>query len=105
MTFDRYRRVFANRSFRTVWSGFSCSVLGDRMTRVALIWFVYSTTGSARAVGGLLLCYTGPILVGCYSQRASHRVRARTRLPNGAAIVASRRAARAMAKRVPSPHG
>jgi MFS family permease len=64
MTFDRYRQVFANRSFRTFWSGFSFSVLGDGMTRVALIWFVYSTTGSARAVGGLLLCYTGPIIVG-----------------------------------------
>lgn len=64
MTFDRYRQVFANRSFRTFWSGFSFSVLGDGMTRVALIWFVYSTTGSARAIGGLLLCYTGPIIVG-----------------------------------------
>jgi MFS family permease len=64
MTFDRYRQVFANHSFRIFWSGFSFSVLGDGMTRVALIWFVYSTTGSARAVGGLLLCYTGPIIVG-----------------------------------------
>lgn len=64
MTFDRYREVFQNRSFRIFWSGFSFSVLGDGMTRVALIWFVYSTTGSARAVGTLLLCYTGPIIVG-----------------------------------------
>lgn len=64
MTFDRYRHVFQNRSFRTFWLGFSFSVLGDGMTRVALIWFVYTTTGSARAVGGLLLCYTGPIVIG-----------------------------------------
>ncbi|MHB8648048.1 MAG: MFS transporter [Thermomicrobiales bacterium] len=64
MTFDCYRQVFANRSFRTFWSGFSFSVLGDGMTRVALIWFIYATTGSARAVGGLLLCYTGPIIIG-----------------------------------------
>ncbi|MGI8857313.1 MAG: MFS transporter [Thermomicrobiales bacterium] len=64
MTIDRYRAVFANRSFRIFWSGFSFSVLGDGMTRVALIWFVYSATGSARAVGMLLLCYTGPIIVG-----------------------------------------
>jgi MFS family permease len=64
MTIDRYRAVFANRSFRIFWSGFSFSVLGDGMTRVALIWFVYSATGSARAVGTLLLCYTGPIIVG-----------------------------------------
>src|SRR5947209_2311503 len=64
MTFDRYREVFRNRSFRTFWAGFSFSVLGDGMTRVALIWLVYRATGSARAVGALLLCYTGPIVVG-----------------------------------------
>jgi MFS family permease len=64
MTIDRYRALFADRSFRIFWSGFSFSVLGDGMTRVALIWFVYSATGSARAVGTLLLCYTGPIIVG-----------------------------------------
>ncbi len=64
MTLDRYRQLFGNRAFRTFWFGFAFSVLGDGMTRVALIWFVYRATGSARAVGGLLLCYTGPIIVG-----------------------------------------
>jgi MFS family permease len=64
MTIDRYRAVFANRSFRIFWSGFSFSVFGDGMTRVALIWFVYRATGSARSVGTLLLCYSGPIIVG-----------------------------------------
>lgn len=64
MTIDRCRTIFANRSFRIFWSGFSFSVLGDGMTRVALIWFVYSATGSARAVGTLLLCYTGLIIFG-----------------------------------------
>src|SRR5260370_24980959 len=34
------------------------------MSRVALTWFVYQSTGSATAVGLLLLCYTGPVLVG-----------------------------------------
>src|SRR5512138_1497812 len=64
MTFERYRQIFQNRSFALFWSGFSFSVLGDAMTRVALTWFVYQTTGSAEALGWLMLCYTGPIVVG-----------------------------------------
>jgi MFS family permease len=64
MTFARYRDIFALRAFRRFWLAFTFSVLGDAMTRVALIWFVYDTTGSARDVGWLLLCYTGPIIVG-----------------------------------------
>jgi MFS family permease len=62
--FERYRQIFQNRSFRLFWSGFSFSVLGDAMTRVALIWFVYETTESAEALGWLMLWYTGPIVVG-----------------------------------------
>ena len=64
MTFDRYRQIFQNRSFRRFWIGFTFSVLGDAMTRVALTWFVYEATGSAEALGWLMLCYTGPIIVG-----------------------------------------
>jgi MFS family permease len=64
MTFERYRQIFQNVSFRRFWFGFSFSVLGDAMTRVALIWFVYEKTGSAEALGWLMLCYTGPIIVG-----------------------------------------
>jgi MFS family permease len=64
MTFERYRLIFQNRSFALFWSGFSFSVLGDAMTRVALTWFVYETTRSAEALGWLMLCYTGPIVVG-----------------------------------------
>jgi MFS family permease len=64
MTFESYRQIFQNRSFRLFWSGFSFSVLGDTMTRVALTWFVYEATGSAEALGWLMICYTGPIIVG-----------------------------------------
>ncbi|HJZ50541.1 MAG TPA: MFS transporter [Roseiflexaceae bacterium] len=64
MTFERYRQIFRNRSFTLFWSGFSFSVLGDAITRVALTWFVYETTRSAEALGWLMLCYTGPIVVG-----------------------------------------
>jgi MFS family permease len=64
MTFARYREIFAIVAFRRFWLAFTCSALGDAMTRVALTWFVYDTTGSARDVGWLLLCYTGPVVVG-----------------------------------------
>jgi len=61
---ERYGAVFRNASFRIFWSGFAFSSVGDSMTRVALIWFVYQSTGSAKALGLLSVCYTGPILVG-----------------------------------------
>ena len=34
------------------------------MTKVALVWFVLQATHSPQAVGILLLCYTGPVVVG-----------------------------------------
>lgn len=61
---NSYRRIFRNLPFRRFWLGSTFSVLGDAMTRVALTWFVYETTHSAEALGLLLLCYTGPIVVG-----------------------------------------
>jgi MFS family permease len=64
MTFDPYRQIFQNRSFRLFWIGFTFSVLGDAITHVALTWFVYETTRSAEALGWLMLCYTGPVVVG-----------------------------------------
>jgi MFS family permease len=60
----RYGDVFGNRSFRLFWSGFAFSSVGDAMTRVALIWFVFQLTGSSKALGLLSVCYTGPILIG-----------------------------------------
>src|SRR5262245_28887105 len=59
-----YRAVFGHAPYRRFWVGFSLSVVGDAMTRVALIWFVYETTRSAEALGWLMLCYTGPVVVG-----------------------------------------
>src|SRR5262249_58160192 len=64
MTFERYGQIFRHRSFRLFWGGFTFSVLGDTMSRVALTWFVYETTRSAEALGWLMLCYTGPVVVG-----------------------------------------
>jgi MFS family permease len=64
MTFERYRQIFQNRAFSLFWIGFTFSVLGDSITHVALIWFVYETTRSAEALGWLMLCNTGPVIVG-----------------------------------------
>lgn len=59
-----YERIFKIPAFRLFWLGFAFSAFGDSMTRVALTWLVYEETGSGRALGLLMLCYTGPILVG-----------------------------------------
>lgn len=60
----KYRDIFHFASFREFWLGFTFSAVGDAMTRVALIWFVYQSTHSSQAVGWLLLCYTGPVVLG-----------------------------------------
>jgi MFS family permease len=62
--FNNYHRLFQFKSFRLFWIGFSFSVLGDTMTRVALTWFVYETTNSAWALGWLAFFYTAPVIVG-----------------------------------------
>src|ERR1700690_1424482 len=59
-----YRDVFALKNFRRFWIGASLSMFGDGMTRMAFIWFVYDQTKSAAALGILMICYTGPVLVG-----------------------------------------
>jgi MFS family permease len=64
MTFDQYREIFRVASFRRFWIGFTCSVLGDSLTRVAFTWYVYELSGSAEALGWLMLCFTGPVLLG-----------------------------------------
>jgi hypothetical protein len=39
-----YRLIFQRRSFRFFWLGFTFSVLGDALTRIALTWYVYEQT-------------------------------------------------------------
>jgi MFS family permease len=58
-----YRAVLGELAFRRFWLGFTFSVLGDSMTRVALTWHVYETARSAAALGWLTLCYTAPVAV------------------------------------------
>jgi MFS family permease len=59
-----YRQLLRNRPYRAFWLGFTASAIGDAMTRVALTWFVYQETDSARAIGLLMVCFTGPVIVG-----------------------------------------
>ena len=60
---EPYRLVLRERAFQRFWLGFTFSVLGDSMTRVALTWHVYETTRSPVALGWLALCYTGPVVM------------------------------------------
>jgi len=59
-----YGVLLRNPPFRRFGLGFLVSVIGDELTRVAFVWFVYEKTGSAEALGLLMLCFTGPIVVG-----------------------------------------
>jgi MFS family permease len=59
-----FGRLLRAANFRTFWLGFTVSVLGDAMTRVALTWMVFERTGSAAAVGWLTVAFTAPVLVG-----------------------------------------
>jgi len=56
--------VLRQGSFRNFWIGFTLSGIGDAMTKTALVWYVFQTTGSPVAVGLLLLAYAGPVTVG-----------------------------------------
>lgn len=62
--FTAYQHLLQQRSFRWFWLGFTFSIIGDAMTRVALTWFVYERTQSAEALGWLAVCYTGPVVLG-----------------------------------------
>jgi MFS family permease len=59
-----YRDIFRYTSFRRFWLGFTCSAVGDAMMQVVLVWFIYQSTHSPQAVSWLLLCYTGPLILG-----------------------------------------
>jgi MFS family permease len=64
MTLAAYQKIFQNRGFRLFWLGFTFSVLGDSLSRVAFTWFVYDLTKSPAALGWLMFWYTGPVIVG-----------------------------------------
>ena len=56
-------RAFSNRSFALLWSGQVISRLGDSLYTIALAWWVLQKTGSAAAMGTVLICSTIPLLL------------------------------------------
>ena len=56
-------RAFSNRSFALLWSGQIISRLGDSLYTIALAWWVLQKTGSATAMGAVLICSTIPMLL------------------------------------------
>lgn len=56
-------RTFTHRSFVLLWSGQTVSRLGDSFYTIALAWWVLQKTGSATAMGGVLICSTLPMIL------------------------------------------
>src|SRR6266508_804544 len=52
-----------HRWFALLWSGQTISRLGDSLYRVALAWWVLEKTGSATAMGTVLICSMTPMLI------------------------------------------
>lgn len=55
-------RALSNRSLALLWSGQTISRLGDSVFTIALAWWVLQKTGSATAMGAVLICSTIPLL-------------------------------------------
>jgi predicted MFS family arabinose efflux permease len=65
MALARYHALFREqRAFGRFWAGFVAAVTADEIMRIGFVWFVYAQTGSAAAVGWLMVCFTAPILIG-----------------------------------------
>src|SRR5215469_18196489 len=56
-------RALAHRPFSLLWTGQTVSGVGDSVYQVALVWWVLVHTGSALAMGTVLLCERIPALV------------------------------------------
>ncbi len=56
-------RSLANPSFALLWSGQTISRFGDSLFTIALAWWVLQKTGSAAAMGVVLICSTIPLLL------------------------------------------
>ena len=59
----RVFRALSNRSFALLWSGQTFSRLGDSLFTIALALWVLQKTGSATAMGVVLICSTIPMLL------------------------------------------
>ncbi|HEU5369461.1 MAG TPA: MFS transporter [Ktedonobacterales bacterium] len=56
-------RALAHRPFALLWSGQTISRLGDSLYTIALAWWVLEKTGSAAAMGIVLVCSQVPTLL------------------------------------------
>jgi MFS family permease len=56
-------RSLHNRMFASLWFGQAISRLGDNLYRIALAWWVLEKTGSAAAMGAVLIFTTVPLLI------------------------------------------
>ncbi|HSJ88500.1 MAG TPA: MFS transporter [Anaerolineales bacterium] len=56
-------RSLKHRSFALLWSGQTISRLGDSLYRIALAWWVLEKTGSATAMGTVLILSQVPLLI------------------------------------------
>ena len=56
-------RALKNRTFALVWAGQTISRLGDNLYRIALAWWVLEETGSAVAMGTVLVFSQVPMLL------------------------------------------
>ena len=59
-----YRVLLEDRRYRRLWGSLLLVILADEFVRTLLIWHVYAATGSSAAVGWLMVCFTGPVIVG-----------------------------------------
>lgn len=64
MANNKYFQIFRLSGFRNFWLGFTVSNIGDAMTRIALNWYVWELTHSAKALGILTFFYTAPVIFG-----------------------------------------
>ncbi len=56
-------RALKNRSFALLWAGQTTSRLGDSLHRIALAWWVLEKTGSATAMGTVMVLSQIPMLI------------------------------------------
>lgn len=56
-------QALSQPAFLLLWSGQSVSRVGDYLYDVALAWWVLQTTGSATAMGAVLICALGPTVL------------------------------------------
>jgi len=61
--FAGFLRVLRNRNFALLWGGQAISQLGDAVFYIALVWLVVELTGSALAVGTMMILTQVPRLV------------------------------------------